>query len=91
MSAIEKLRYAVKVKRINDELLEHLATSLTWTLHYCAKNNLPLPNQDKINRIVNKALCLVDQIPPSTDNLHQKNQPQNGQNLKTGSVKIWGH
>lgn len=91
VSAVEKLRYAVEMKKINDELMEHLATSLTWVLHYCYKNNLPLPNQDKINRIVNRALSLVDQIPQSTENLQKKNQSQNGQNLKTGCGTLMGH
>ena len=77
IGATEKLRYAVEAKRINDELMEHLANSLTWVLHYCTKNDLPLPNREKIDQIVDIAIRLTN--PRSTETLHQKNQPQNGQ------------
>jgi hypothetical protein len=81
VGAMDKLRYAVDAKRINDELMEHLATSLTWILHYCAKNNLPLPNQEKIDQIVDNAIKFS-----STDFLHSFYQPQNGQSPKNYSV-----
>jgi len=79
--AIEKLRYAVEMEKITLELSEHLATSLTWMIHYCKTHGIPLPNQDKINLIVDKALSLSNSR--STENLHREDQPQNGQNHKT--------
>jgi hypothetical protein len=37
MAVLEELRHTLKVKRINDELLEHLASTLGWLLRYAEK------------------------------------------------------
>jgi hypothetical protein len=48
MAAAEELRNALKLKRINEELLEHLASTLRWLLKYGEINNITLPEKDKI-------------------------------------------
>jgi len=64
MASTEKLRYAVKVKQINDELMEHLSSSLRWVLHYCTKNNIPIP-RDEIDNIIDKAVKIEAKLPYS--------------------------
>ncbi|WP_179371301.1 hypothetical protein [Nitrosopumilus ureiphilus] len=59
-SALEKLNYALEVEKLTYELSEHLANSVKWLNHYCKTNNIPLPDQDKINEIVDKAVKLND-------------------------------
>ena len=53
--AVEKLKYAIQAKDQALELADHIADSVRWLHHYCRKNNIPLPDQDEINKIVNKA------------------------------------
>jgi hypothetical protein len=59
MAALEQLRYAVKVRSINDELLEHLASTLWWLLHYAAKNNIDLPGKNKISLALDRAIGIA--------------------------------
>ncbi len=58
--AIEKLQYALQAEKLAQVLAEHLANSVKWLHHYCKKNNIPLPDQDKINEIVDKTVKLND-------------------------------
>lgn len=45
MAAFEELKEAVKIKRVNDELLEYLASSLRYILHYSKKYDIPIPER----------------------------------------------
>lgn len=82
MGAVEKLRYVIEMKRINDELMEHLSTSLTWVLHYCAKNNLPLPDREKIDQIVDNAIKLTNRNFTSRKSTSGLTEPQNNNIIK---------
>jgi hypothetical protein len=68
MAALEQLRYAVKVRQVNDELLEHLASTLWWLLHYAAKNNIDLPDKDKISLALDRAMEIARKQPRSRTN-----------------------
>lgn len=72
LAAIEKLRYAVRIKQSNEQLLEHFASSLWWLIHYSEKHNIPLPEKDKIIQAVERAMKLAENIPPT--NLQQPNR-----------------
>jgi len=41
--AYQELKHAMQFKRVNEELLEYLSSSIRWLLHYSKKNNIPLP------------------------------------------------
>ena len=88
MAATEKLRYAVKVKQINDELMEHLASSLRWLLHYCIKNNIPIP-RDEIDNIIDKAVKIESKLPshPTTFDT-ENNRRQLDRTLKQYCYKV---
>jgi len=58
--AIQKLQYALETEKLTNELAEHLANSVQWLHYYCKKNNIPLPDQDRINEIVDKIIKLND-------------------------------
>lgn len=70
MAALEQLRYAVKVRRVNDELLEQLASALWWLLHYAAKNNIDLPDKDKISLALDRAMEIARKQPRSRATTH---------------------
>ena len=49
-AAYQELKDAMQFKRVNEELLEYLSSSIRWLLHYSKKNNIPLPEKDKIHK-----------------------------------------
>jgi adenylate cyclase len=69
LAALQELQDALKIKRINDELLEFLASSLRWLLHFPRKNNLPVPERDRIMDILDRVMAIADKLPP-TRNQH---------------------
>ena len=60
MAVLEELRHTLKVKRINDELLEHLASTLRWLLRYAEINNIILPEKDKIVLALDRAMEIAE-------------------------------
>ena len=58
LAILEELRQARKAKQTANELVTYLADSLRWVLHYCAKNDLPLPDHDKISRMIERSVEL---------------------------------
>lgn len=60
---VERLRNTLRIKRVNDELLEYLTSSLRWVIHYCEKHDIPLPEQDKIIDLCNKAIAIEKKFP----------------------------
>jgi hypothetical protein len=63
MAAFHELQEALKIKRANDELLEHLLSSVLWLVNYAKKNNIILPEKDKITEILDKAIAIADKLP----------------------------
>ena len=69
LAAFQELQDALKIKRVNDELLEFLTSSLRWLMHYSKKNNLPLPEKDRIVDILDRVMIIAAKLPP-TRNQH---------------------
>jgi hypothetical protein len=63
LAAFQELQDALKIKRINDELLEFLTSSLRWLLHYSKKNNLPLPEKDRMMEILDRIMDISHKLP----------------------------
>ena len=63
MAAYQELQEALKVKRINDELLDFLSSSVRWILHYTKNNNMDIPDKDRIIDILDKAMKIEDRYP----------------------------
>jgi adenylate cyclase len=63
MAAFHELQEALKIKRVYDELLEHLVSSIRWLVHYAKKNNITLPEKDKIVNMLDKATEIADKLP----------------------------
>jgi hypothetical protein len=62
LAAFQELQYALKVKRMNEELFEQLVSSLRWLLHYRQKYNIPLPDTDKILNLLNRITTISDKL-----------------------------
>jgi hypothetical protein len=67
-AAYQELKDAMQFKRVNEELLEYLSSSIRWLLHYSKKNNIPLPEKDKIHKIVDRAMAIADKLPRDRNN-----------------------
>lgn len=63
MAVEQELRDALRVKRLNDELLEYFTSSLGWIMNYCERNNIPLPERKKILELMNKAIEIEKKFP----------------------------
>jgi hypothetical protein len=62
IAAYQELQEAVKIRKVNRELLEHLLSSIRWILHYAKKNNISLPDIDNIEQVVDKAIEIDERI-----------------------------
>jgi adenylate cyclase len=65
LAAFQELQEVLRIKRVNDELLEHLLSSLRWILHYAKKNNLDVPEKDKIITLLDKGMEISNKLPQS--------------------------
>lgn len=73
MAVYQELQDALKLKQVNEELLEYLTSSLRWLIHYTNKNKIALPELDKIDQILNTAMDIANKLPsglPPTRNQH---------------------
>jgi hypothetical protein len=61
-AAMEELRGALKLKEINEELLDQLASGLQWLIHYSSKYQIPLPELDKISALIDRTMAIADKI-----------------------------
>jgi hypothetical protein len=64
MAAFQELKDAIKIKRVNDELLEYLVSSLQWLVRYSKKNHIPLPDIDKIEETIDRAINTAERLRP---------------------------
>jgi hypothetical protein len=67
LAAFQELKEALETKRMNDENLDYLASSLRFILRYGQKYNIPIPESDKILDLINKLIAIENRnSPPKT-------------------------
>lgn len=71
MTKIEELEevlaeynHAKKLKKLNEELLEHLNSMIRWLLHYCEKNDLRPPNLDILENAIERSQDYIQKMSP---------------------------
>ena len=74
MAAFQELKEALQVKRVNDELLEYLSSSLNWLLHYSHKYQIQLPEKDTIIGMLENIMNVSKKLPPN--NQHPNGTPK---------------
>ena len=77
---LAEYNHAKKLKRLNEELMEHLNSTVRWILHYCEKNDLRPPNLDILDNAVERSQDYIQKMATITTKYNQDDQPQNGQN-----------
>jgi len=72
---IQQWKEVNRMKRLNQELYDILAGSITYIGEYAKKNNITLPNKDEINRMAGRIHILMDKIdnPYQTPKVNTKN------------------
>lgn len=65
--ALANYQTSVRMKNMNQQLLQHLGDSVFYLIKYTEKYNLPLPKKDELLRMVDKANSMIDQITESTN------------------------
>jgi hypothetical protein len=63
LAVYKELQEALQLKRINEELLEYLGASLRWLFHYSKKYKIPLPENKKIDLVIDRTLEIANKIP----------------------------
>jgi hypothetical protein len=63
IAVFKELQDAIKIRRINDELLEYLIGSIQWIIRYAYKNHLTIPDKDKMITMLDKVIKLKSQYP----------------------------
>jgi len=56
---------AILLKRINENLYDHLIGSIIWLLKYSEKNGITLPKKEELYNLVKKAEIFFDEISAS--------------------------
>lgn len=54
----------LKFKKINEDLMEHLCSSIRWMIRYARNNNLPLPEIERMEDMLSKAMSYTDKLGP---------------------------
>ena len=65
IAAFQELQDALRINQVNEELFEHLHAALRWILCYVKKHNMPMPEQDKLLTLLDRAEEIEDKLPPS--------------------------
>lgn len=81
---IQKWKEVNRMKRLNQELYDLLAGSISYIDEYSKKNNITLQNKNEINRMIGRIHILMDKIdsPYQTPKLNTtKNNDENPDNL----------
>jgi hypothetical protein len=60
--ALAEYSNAVRLKRLNQELFDHLLGSVIWILKYSEKYGVPIPHRDEIFRMIQKSDYFLDRI-----------------------------
>jgi hypothetical protein len=66
IAAFQELQQAITsgiTRRINLELFDHLCASIRWLIYYCIKKNIPLPDIEKLEALLDKAEQIDEKIP----------------------------
>jgi hypothetical protein len=79
IAASQELQDAIKIRRINIELLEYLCSSIRWLVRYATKNAIRLPDIDKIEQILDRAVEIDERTPLTSDD---------GYSLQATTVKL---
>lgn len=87
MQSIAELRETLRVKQLNENLLDLLTSSMSWLKRYCEKNGIPFPYEELGIRW-EKILATINQIQGlSPENEHAPKSPEDRTKSKIFLIK----
>jgi hypothetical protein len=60
--AARKMEEALTLKRVNQELYDHLCESIRWLVSYAERNHIDLRNKSQLIDVVEKAHTIIDKF-----------------------------
>jgi hypothetical protein len=60
--ALNTMRYTLSLKRLNQELYDHLCGSITYIINYSEKNDIILSNKENLLQLIVKSHDYIDAI-----------------------------
>jgi hypothetical protein len=60
--ALNTMQYALSIKRLNEQLYEHLCGSILYLIRYSEKNDVILPNKSALTEIIAKSRNYINAI-----------------------------
>jgi hypothetical protein len=83
----EKIRQVLRIKKVNEELLEYLESSVRWIIHYCKKHDIPLPESDKIIDMANRIREIDSKLPRSDETLQADKSKRSDDKLPEPNIE----
>jgi len=83
--ALAEHETALKMKHLNQQLMEYLTGSIYYITKYSEENNIPLPNKENLLKMIEEANSMIENIvstannrsfSPSTERKHDKEYRQ---------------
>ncbi len=71
-----KTAVSYESQKVNDKLLEHLASTFRWLLYYSETNNIDLSDKDKIIDALDRAMIVVSKLPRSANTTTHFSSPK---------------
>jgi|APSaa5957512535_1039671.scaffolds.fasta_scaffold08481_12 hypothetical protein len=65
--ALAEMDDAVKLKKMNEELMQQLSGSVYWLIKYSEKYDISLPKKEELLRMVEKADSMIDKMTQRAD------------------------
>jgi len=53
---------AIRLRKMNEELYDHLVGSIVWLLKYSEKYNVVLPKKEELYNLIKRSQFLIDEI-----------------------------
>lgn len=64
LQKLEVEKRLIKSILFNEELMEHLNSTIRWLLHYCEKNDIRPPNLDILSDAIERSQDYIQKISP---------------------------
>ena len=71
--ALSEMDDAVKLKNMNEELMQHLSGSVYWLIKHSEKYDFQLPKKEELIRMVEKADFMIEQMTQKADQSKSNN------------------
>jgi len=73
LQKVDETKRVLRGIKINQDLMEHLNSTIRWLLHFCQKNNIDPPNLDQLQSSIEKAQNYLTELPSHPTTFYKEN------------------